>query len=124
MLAMQNDESSTRVSGQPTYGSMAVNGRFDREGRVHRRAGTKNGAQLAISAVVIGAAVAACGGHSEAWQDGYEHRHDAVSLISSGVSNESACRSVAGFGFGRENGQIKEPDAYDGCMAGVRDEGH
>lgn len=62
----------------------------------------------------------ACG-HSDEWQYGYNHRDDARSQISMGISAESACRAVAGFGYGRTNGVINSQDAYDGCMASLRD---
>lgn len=61
-----------------------------------------------------------CGcGHSDEWQYGFDHADDAKGLISSGVSKESACRSIAGFGYGRTNGEIDSKDAYEGCLSGV-----
>lgn len=65
-------------------------------------------------------AAAACG-HSDEWQYGYDHRGDAQRSMTQGVSAESACRAVAGYGYGRTNGEINSQDAYDGCMAGLRD---
>lgn len=66
-------------------------------------------------------AAAACG-HSDEWQYGYNHRGTAQQIMTQGVSAESACRSVAGYGFGRDgDGVINSQDAYDGCMAGLRD---
>lgn len=63
-------------------------------------------------------AAAACG-HSNEWQYGYDHRGDARSQMKMGISAESACRAVAGYGYGRTNDVINSQDAYDGCMAGL-----
>lgn len=74
---------------------------------------------LRVGVVVMAVtAVAACG-HSDEWQYGYSHTGDALGFISAGVSAESACRSVAGIGYGRTNGVINSQDAYDGCMTGL-----
>ncbi|OBG21594.1 hypothetical protein A5768_26190 [Mycolicibacterium fortuitum] len=69
---------------------------------------------------VVGLVASACG-HSDEWQYGYDHRGDARSQMGMGISAESACRAVAGYGYGRTNGVINSQDAYDGCMAGLRD---
>jgi hypothetical protein len=74
---------------------------------------------IAMLAVFVAAVVSACGGQSEEWQYGYRHADSARGLISQGVSAESACRSIAGLGYGRENGVIRSADAYSGCMAGL-----
>ncbi|QZH65048.1 hypothetical protein [Mycolicibacterium farcinogenes] len=63
-------------------------------------------------------AASACG-HSEEWEYGNRHRGTAQDLMRLGVSAESACRSVAGYGYGRTNDVINSQDAYDGCMAGL-----
>lgn len=64
--------------------------------------------------------VAACA-HSDEWRYGHSHRGQARQIMTTGVSAESACRSVASYGYGRTNGVINSQDAYDGCMAGLRD---
>lgn len=69
---------------------------------------------------VIAFVTSLCGcGHSDEWQYGFDHADDAKGLISSGFSMESACRSIAGFGYGRTQGEINSKDAYEGCLSGL-----
>ncbi|MCP9272770.1 hypothetical protein [Mycolicibacterium arenosum] len=69
----------------------------------------------------VGAALLSGGiGHSESWQYGYDHAGNAASLVNGGVSNSYACRSVAGMG-GMFDSQLDQSEAYDGCMAGLKD---
>lgn len=77
-------------------------------------------AALLAGFAILAAAVQGCG-HSGEWQYGYDHREFALQLMGQGFSAESACRSVAAIGFGRENGKIVSQDAYDGCMASLSD---
>lgn len=69
--------------------------------------------------LLVGAAVTACGGHSESWQYGYDNAGAARQMVGAGVDEESACRSIAGVG--------QTPDGHDsaeviqGCLAALAD---
>ncbi|SUA31639.1 Uncharacterised protein [Mycolicibacterium fortuitum] len=76
--------------------------------------------RVLIALAIVGMVSSACG-HSDEWQYGYRHHRDAQQSMTLGISAESACRAVAGYGYGRTNGVINSQDAYDGCMAGLRD---
>ncbi len=69
--------------------------------------------------VVTAGSAVGCGGHSESWQYGYDNAGPAAQLVSAGVAEESACRSISGVGdAGRE---LDRNEVVSGCLAALAD---
>jgi hypothetical protein len=58
-------------------------------------------------------------GHSKSWQYGHDHSGDAATMTKLAVSEDSACRSIAGLGTDFDS-KLDYNDIMDGCLAGLR----